>query len=209
MIPITIDSCTWNYFFENQYDLCVQLPPERFSLSITREVELELLQIPDESNGVDKRPLKQYVTQSIECRNVQTTYSFGLCDLNNPENPARYGVFGQGAFESDAQQDWRQRQQTQKFVQDGFESTQRKKTVLRKDEADVALAVASLTSVLVTVDEKKDARAGKKGPIHDAAINGGFVVYVQDVQSSGLALADFIEKHFAVSDGTLRPVEAV
>lgn len=208
-IPVTIDSCTWNYFFDNQYDLCVQLPPDRFSLSITREVELEILQIPDESHGVDRRALKQYVNQSIECRQVRTTYSFGFRDLDNPEEPPRYGGFGQGSFETDAQQDWRQREKTKEFVQAGYEAKQRTTTVLRKDEADVALAVASMASVLITVDEKKGARANKKGPIYDAAINGGFVVFVQDVESSGLALAEFIEKHFAVVEGALRRLNEV
>ncbi|WP_307941552.1 hypothetical protein [Pseudomonas mosselii] len=203
-IPITIDSCTWNYFFENEYDLCVQLPPAKFSLSITREVELELLQTPDYSHGEDKRPLKQYINHSIKCREIPTTYSFGFSDLESPEDPPRYGGFGQGTFETDAQQDWRQREQTQKFVQDGFDAKQRAKTVLRKDEADVALAVASIVSILITVDEKKGARAGKKGPIYDAAVNGGFVVFVQDVDNSGLALAEYIEKHFSVTEGTLQ-----
>ncbi|WET07935.1 hypothetical protein P3S72_15520 [Pseudomonas sp. D3] len=208
-IPVTIDSCTWNYFFDNQYDLCVELPPEEFSLFITREVELELLQIPDESHGIDKRPLKEYVRNSIDCRKVTTTYVFGFSDLDNPEEPSRYGGFGQGTFASDDEQDWRQREKTQQFVQAGYAAKQRKKTVLRKDEADVSLAVASLNSILITVDEKKDASLAKKGPIHDAAINGGFVVYVQDVQASGLRLADFIQKHFVVSEGKLWPVEAV
>jgi len=205
-ISITIDSCAWNFFFDNEYDLCAELPPERFSLFITREVELELDQIPDESQGVDKRLLKEYIRRSIQVRNVETSCFFGFSEANVPGEPARYGGFGQGTFESDIERDWRQREETQRFLRG---STKRASTVLGPNEADVSLAVASLSSVLITVDQKKGARLGKKGPIHDAATNGGFVVYVQDVQSSGLALAEFIEKHFAVSDGTLRPVEAV
>lgn len=37
--------------------------------------------------------------------------------------------------------------------------------------------------------------------IHDAAINGGRVVYTGDFESSGLTLADFIEKRFFEPNG--------
>lgn len=163
---------------------------------ITREVEIELLQIPDVSRQeLDNRPLKQFIRSSIDQREVETTYVFGFAEGNDPDEPARYGGLGQGTFESDIEQNWRQREETQRFVREGH-AKRRKSTVLRKNEADVSLAVASLTSVLITNDQKADASTGKKGPIYDAAINGGRVVYLQDFQASGLRLADFIAKHF-------------
>lgn len=196
-ISVTIDSCAWNFFFDNEFDLCVELPPEKFSLFITREVEIELLQIPDVSkHEVDNRLLKQFIRSSIDLRKVETTYVFGFAEANDPDEPARYGGFDQGTFESDIEQNWRQREETQRFVREGH-AKRRKSTALRKNEADVSLAVASLTSVLITNDQKADASSGKKGPIYDAAINGGRVVYLQDFQASGLTLADFIEKHFS------------
>ena len=198
-ISVTIDSCAWNFFFDNEYDLCAELPPERFSLFITREVELELDQIPDESHGFDKRPLKEYIRNSIERRQVKTTCVFGFYCGESPDDPARYGGFGQGTFESDIERDWRQRENTQRYV---IGASKGKTSVLRKNEADVSLAVASLSSVLNTVDKKKDAKPGKKGPIHDAAINGGRVAYTDDFKSSGLTLADFIEKNFIEPNGT-------
>lgn len=202
-ISVTIDCCAWDFFFVNKYDLCVELPVERFSLFITREVELELLQTPDESkDGLDKRPLKEYIRNSIERSQVQTSCVFGFYCGESPDDPARYGGFGQGTFVSDIEQDWRQREETQRFVRDGHNTKRRASTVLRKNEADVSLAVASLTSVLITVDEKKNASSGKKGPIHDAAINGGRVAYTDDFKSSGLTLANFIEERFIEPNGT-------
>ena len=199
-IPVTIDCCAWDFFFDNNYDLCVELPAERFSLFITREVELELLQIPDESKqGVDKRPLKEFIRNSIERRQVETTCVFGFYCGESPDDPARYGGFGQGTFESDIERDWRQRENTKRYV---IGASKSKSSVLRKNEADVSQAVASLSSVLITVDQKKGAKLGKKGPIHDAAINGGRVVYTGDFKSSGLKLADFIEKRFVEPSGT-------
>lgn len=187
-------------FFDNNYDLCVELPAERFSLFITREVELELLQIPDKSKeGVDKRPLKGYIRKSIERRQVETTCVFGFDCGESPDGPARYGGFGQGTFESDIERDWRQRENTQRYV---IGASKGKTSVLRKNEADVSQAVASLSSVLITVDKKKDAKPGKKGPINDAAINGGWVAYTDDFKSSGLTLADFIEKRFVEPNRT-------
>lgn len=205
-IPITIDSCAWDFFFDKHYDLCVELPAEKFCLFITREVELELFQIPDDSKqGVDNRPLKEYIHNSIERREVQTTCVFGFNCGESPDDPARYGGFGQGTFISETERNWRQLESTQRYV---IGASKGKFSVLRKNEADVSLAVASLSSVLITADLKKGARSGKKGPIHDAATSGGFVVYVQDVQSSGLTFVEYIEKHFSVSDGTLRATEA-
>ena len=183
-IPVTIDSCAWNFFFENNYDLCIELPPERFSLFMTREVELELDQIPDESQGFDKRPLKEYIRKSIERRQVETTCVFGFYCGESPDDPARYGGFGQGTFESDIERDWRQREDTQRYV---IDAPKRKSSVLRKNEADVSQAVASLSSVLITAD-------AKKGPISVAAGNGGRVLYLSEFQSSGLKLADYIQR---------------
>ncbi|MBK4989448.1 hypothetical protein [Pseudomonas sp. S36] len=203
-ISVTIDSCAWNFFFDNRLDLSVELPPEKFSLFITREVEIELLQIPDISkDGVDKLPLKQFIRSSIDQHKVETTCVFGFAEANAPDEPVRYGGFNQGTFESDIEQNWRQREETQRFLRQG-QAKLRKDTALRKNEADVSLAVASMACVLITVDEKKGAPARKKGPIYDAAINGGFVVFAQDVESSGLALADYIERKFAVVEGALQ-----
>lgn len=192
-ISVTIDSCAWNFFFENKYDLCVALPAERFSLFITREVELELLQIPDDSkDGFDKRPLKEYIRKSIERRQVQTSCVFGFYCGESPDDPARYGGFGQGTFESDIERDWLQREQTQSFLRS--KKNKRQTTVLRPHEGDVYQAVASLSSVLITNDST--------GPIADAAANGGRVLYLSKFKSSGLTLADFIEMRFADPNGT-------
>lgn len=194
-ISVTIDCCAWDFFFVNKYDLCVELPVERFSLFITREVELELLQIPDESkDGVDKRQKKQYIRNSIERGPVQTSHVFGFYCGESPDDPARFGGFGQGTFESDIERDWRQREDIQSHV---IGASKRKTTVLRQNEADVAQSVASLSSVLITNESKK-----KKGPILIAATNGGRVLYLSDFESSGLTLADYIEKHFAEPKGT-------
>lgn len=192
IISVTIDSCAWNFFSDNKYDLCVELPPERFSLFITREVELELDQIPDESHGVDKRLLKDYIRTSIQLRNVETSSIFGFSEANVPGEPSRYGGFGQGTFESDIERDWRQREDTKRYV---IDAPKRKSSFLRKDEADVSQAVASLSSVLITAD-------AKKGPISVAAVNGGRVLYLSEFQNSGLKLADYIEQLFAEPGGT-------
>jgi hypothetical protein len=76
-----------------------------------------------------------------------------------------------------------------------IDAPKRKSSVLRKDEADVSQAVASLSSVLITAD-------AKKGPISVAAGNGGRVLYLSEFQRSGLKLADYIEGLFAEPGGT-------
>jgi hypothetical protein len=195
-ISLTIDNCAWDFFFRNKYDLCLQLPADKFLLFITREVELELLQIPDYSpkDGSDKRALKEYIQKSRERRQVVTACVFGFDCGESPDDPARFGGFGQGTFESDIERDWRQREDIQSHV---IGASKRKTTVLRQNEADVAQSVASLSSVLITNESNK-----KKGPILIAAANGGRVLYLSDFESSGLTLADYIEKHFAEPTGT-------
>ena len=142
--------------------------------------------------GVDKRPLKEFIRNSIERRQVKTTCVFGFYCGESPDDPIRYRGFGQGIFEPEIERDWRQREDIQRYV---IGASKRKTTVLRQNEADVAQAVASLSSVLITNESKT-----KSGPILIAAANGGRVLYLNDFESSGLTLADYIGKYFVVPD---------
>ena len=55
-INVFIDSNVWNFLFERQIDLAVDLPPDKFCLCHTREVELENGAIPPE-----KAELKAFI----------------------------------------------------------------------------------------------------------------------------------------------------
>lgn len=133
---------------------------------ITREVELEQLQISDDSKqGVDKRPLKEFIRNSIERRQVKTFIA-----EKAPMIQFVMGALAKASLMPEIERDWRQREDIQRYV---IGASKRKTTVLRQNEADVAQAVASLSSVLITNESKT-----KSGPVLIAAANGGRVLYL-------------------------------
>jgi hypothetical protein len=181
-ISVTIDSNAWNYFFKAGTNLSIELPPEEFSLFITREVEIEIENIPEiGKDGSDKRPLKEYIRSSIQSRQIKTTAIFGFAEANPTSEPARYTGFGQGTFQSEQERDWRSRQETKQFLL----NKSKRPTGLAKNEADVSIAIASLNSVVITDDRKN-------GPIPEAAQCGGCVVYLSDFSKSSLSLSEFV-----------------
>lgn len=185
-ISVTIDSNAWDYLFEAKICLVDELPPDHFSLFITREVEIEIEGIPDTGkDNSDKRALKEYIRQSIQSRNITTTAVFGFAEANTPGEPARVAGFNQGTWESTQERDWRNREASKNFLS----SKAQRPTRLAKNEADVSVAVSALSSIVITADKKP-------GPISDAAANGGKVIYVHELQASGLSLREFIAKRF-------------
>jgi hypothetical protein len=57
-IAVFIDSCAWNELFSDNVDLAEVFPQDRYSLFVTREVEIELLAIPTTGkDGTDNRQL--------------------------------------------------------------------------------------------------------------------------------------------------------
>jgi len=181
-ISVTIDSSAWDYLFKAKINLCEELPQNDFSLFITREVEIEIERIPDAGkDGSDKRALKEYILNSIQSHQIKTTAIFGFAEANISGEPARFAGFGQGTFQSEQESDWRNREQTKQFLS----NKSRRPTGLAKNEADISVVIASLNSVVITGDKKN-------GPIPEAEKNGGCVVYIHEVNVSGLPLREFL-----------------
>ena len=62
MTPVFLDSCAWNYLFDAQVVMSDVFPPDEYTLFITREVEIELSEIPNYGvDGSDKRPLIRFI----------------------------------------------------------------------------------------------------------------------------------------------------
>lgn len=185
-ISVTIDSNAWDYLFTAKIHLVDELPPDHFSLFITREVEIEIEGIPDiGKDNSDKRALKAYIRHSIQSHHITTTAVFGFAEANTPGEPARVAGFDQGTWESPVERNWRNRDETKKFLS----SKTQRPTRLAKNEADVSVAVAALSSIVITADKKC-------GPISDVAANGGKVVYIDELRASGLSLREFIANRF-------------
>lgn len=107
---VVIDSCAWDYLFERNVDLSGVFHREQFLLTVTREVEIEILAIPDAGHGgMDKTALKQYIADSIKANDVRTTSVFGFATLDPDGMPSKvqvYGGFDQGTFQSEADRNW-------------------------------------------------------------------------------------------------------
>jgi len=46
-IAVTLDNNVWNFLFDRRVELSVELPGGEFFISITREVEIEVMAISD------------------------------------------------------------------------------------------------------------------------------------------------------------------
>jgi len=169
-IPVQIDSNAWNFLFEHAIDIGLALPREQFRLYITREVEIELSAIPDEGkDGADKRPLKQYIKDSLTRNHVRATMTFGFAEANPVDGPATYGGFGQGTFQSDQERAWRAQDKIQGYIV----GKSKRGSGLSGNQADTAVAAASFHSVVLTCDKKA-------GPIPEAVKQGGNVIFLTD-----------------------------
>lgn len=187
-VKIYVDSCAWNFLFNKKIDLKLELPPDRYKLYITHEVEIELSKIPDiGKDGSDKRKLKHYITESIKQSHITTTGTFGFATLE-PDGTLTevqtYAGFNQGTFQSKQEHDYYNSPEVKKLISS-------KPTVgsgLSANQADASLAVHANTAIVLT-----DERVNKPGPLKLAANKGAKIVYLSDqVVPSGLSLGDYI-----------------
>lgn len=162
-IPVVIDGCAWNVLFTYSVDIGAELPADRFSLSMPREVDIEIAAIEDTE---EKAPLKAFISASFAVRQPEVTWVFGFAEAQPPGTPQIYGGFDQGAFASAEELAYRARPEVVRHVKG---KPLRPKTGLTKNQADVSLAVSSLSAVVITADKKN-------GPLPNAVGHGGMVV---------------------------------
>jgi hypothetical protein len=89
-ISVYLDNNAWDYLFErrDRIDLCAELPPEQFSLCITREGEFEIEPITGEKTA--------FIEDTIARCGVRTDTLFGFRDDRHPPEEQRVGGFGSG-----------------------------------------------------------------------------------------------------------------
>ena len=186
-LNVYIDSNVWNFLFDEQINLAVDLPSDKFRLSIPREVELEIRAI-DLSVKPKKAALKAFIEATIAERGVRTDAHFGFYNSDLPPGEQRAAGFGWGSFASSEEIE------SYKAMAQRIAARQpakkRQSTPLYKDEADIALAVRAVHSVVLSLD-------AKGGHISDASQRGGKVVFLAGYKGSGLALGDFILQSLA------------
>jgi len=139
-LSVYIDNNVWDFLFDRRIDLATALPRDRFCLAITREAEFEIPLIPD-----DKADLKDFIADSIARCTIRTDSLFGFYDETIPEDEQRYGGFDVGRWASQEEWDFLARKRTPL-------NQVRRKTGLYKDEADRALALRAIHSVVLSLD---------------------------------------------------------
>lgn len=169
--------------------MCDAFPPDEYMLFITREVEIELLEIPDDGvDGSDKRPLKRFIQESILQNEVHTTGNFGFMTYESDGTPSKHQLnvgFNQGGFQSKEDRQW----YASPDVRAHLEGKPKRKSGLYHNQADASLGVRSFDAIILT-NEKK----GKAGPLDLAAKQSGHVLYLGDLDASGLSLRDFLRQ---------------
>ena len=177
-IALTLDNNVWNFLYDRNIDLAVELPRERFAIFITREVEIETLAIP----ATTKAALKQFIARTVAECEIATTWVFGF-DSGGP-GPQRYGGFDQGAWQSQTEREFYDAIRQQYLINKGP-----KKSLLNGNEGDAAVAAQSFSSIALTCESP-----GKAGPLRFAAEHGGQILYLGDLAATGQTLRAYIEQ---------------
>ena len=187
-IPVLIDTCAWNWLFEREADLDEDLPRDAFKIFIPREVEIELAAVPEIGvDGGSKVGLIQYVAHWKAAR-VVTSSNFGFRTIGPDGTPTKAQVnapFGHGTFQPPADRDWYATEAVRGFLV----GKRTKKTGLSHNQADASLAVRSFHAVVLTGEHRT-----KPGPLALAANHGGRIAYLDEVERSGLPLADYVQQ---------------
>jgi len=176
-IAVTLDNNVWDFLFAKKIDLAAELPSDKFAVFITREVEIEGMAIPDTES---KTMLKEYISRTIARCGIKTTAVFGFA--TDGPGPLRVGGWDQGTWQS----------QTEREFYDAVRQPYlfgRKETnsQLTQNEADAAVAAQSFFSIALTCE-----KPGKPGPLRFAAEHGGKILYLPDIDRSGLTLKAYI-----------------
>lgn len=184
-VAVYIDSCAWNALFRSNADLSQALPRSRYRLCITREVEIELQRLRERGHSPD---LVRYINEAITANAVETTSVFGFA-VHNPDGSLSqyqpYGGFDVGTWQSEAD---RRLLDALGMASPDVRHTTRKEP-LGRNRGDASIALRSFDSVVLTNEARK-----KKGPLKKAAAMGGNIIYLHEVESSGMSLDLFIQK---------------
>ena len=180
-IAVTLDNNVWDFLFQRNIDLALELPLDEFAIFITREVEIEGLAIPEKPS---KAALKDYISRTISDSDIRTTSVFGFA--SDGPGPRRVGGFGHGTFQSQTEREFYAAISEQYLL--GKSKT---KSQLTKNEGDAAVAAQSFFSIALTCEGPD-----KSGPLRFAAEHGGKVLYLGEFDQSGLTLKEYIEAFY-------------
>ncbi|WP_213948487.1 hypothetical protein [Luteibacter sp. dw_328] len=183
---VYIDSCAWNRLHTLGVDLAAELPADRYQVAITQEVAIETELFRKSKPESDVLP---YIDNALEAAQVKTSSWFGFA-MHEPDGTVSpyqpYGGFDVGTWVSENESAWL----SQATVLAMLSKSQNKKGPLGANQADASQGARAFDAVILT-DERRVRKNGK-GPLQLAAEQGGHVVFLNEVEASGLGLDAFI-----------------
>jgi hypothetical protein len=178
LIAITLDNNVWDFLFARKIDLGAELPSDEFVISIAREVEIESMAIPPNTEASTR--LKEYIDRTIARCGIRTTSVFGFA--TEGPGPQRVGGFDQGTWQSQTEREF-----YDAIGQQYLFGKRETNSELTKNEADAAVAAQSFFSIALTCEDPR-----KPGPLRFAAEHGGKVLYLPNLDQSGQTLKAYI-----------------
>jgi hypothetical protein len=173
LIAVTLDNNVWDFLLKKKMNLAAELPSNEFAISMTREVEIESMAIPDRDS---KTSLKDYIARTIMQCGITTTSVFGFA--TDGPGPQRVGAFGHGHFQSQTEREFYNAIRAQYLIGQKEMNSQ-----LTKNEGDAAVAARSFFSIVLTCEKRS-----KTGPLRFAAERGGKILYLPEIDKTGKSL---------------------
>jgi len=177
MIDIYLDNNVFDFLYEKQIDIVKEFSKDRFCLHITKEIKFETEPILDIT--------KQQFIQSLIDKDIKITSFFGFFDDRHSSEKQRAGGFNIGVFSNKENESYR-KELNEKFLKE----IKNPKHDLYKEEADIDLAVRSISNIVLTFDKKENK---KKGPLNDAYEKGYKVVFLTGFDASKDTLNLFVK----------------
>ena len=171
---IYLDSNVWNFLYENNVWLPDHFSESKYKFFITKELKFEIHPIPP-----DKSALKDFISKSFKAAHVQVDSIFGFGNDNLSASEQRVGGFDEGRFISDEEANFLD------LLRHHLNDNKKKKSKLYSNEADISIAIRSIHSVVLTLDNRK-------GPLLEAKNHGGNVVFLNNFNGEMHTLEEYI-----------------
>lgn len=174
-----IDSNVFNFVFDNGINLRDEFPADLYELRIIGEQDLENRAIP-----LGKQNLKEFIYQAIESYPIKIDRLFGFYDDRHPAPEQRVGGYGVGRYACITE--------TAFISSERKEQSDKKRSGLYKDEADISLGARAMGGGIVISND------AKKGPLPRAREKGGRVVFLINFNPCEESLRSYVEKQLEI-----------
>ncbi|MCR6631388.1 MAG: hypothetical protein NVV74_15825 [Magnetospirillum sp.] len=184
-ISVYIDNNVWDFLFDRNIDLSVELPREEFCICLTREAEFEIPPMP-----ADKRA---FVEEMVRACGVRTDAYFGFFDETLPSHEQRVAGFDQGRFATPEEVAFLAQQRTPI-------GGKKRPSGLYKNEADASIAARAMArrfaSIVLSLDKDR-------GPINRAYQQGAGSSFSTNLMPLVCRSAIISDSLFSVMSGSV------